>query len=198
MGGTLHNADAVLLVVDLADPACVDQISAIRERLEEKKVSLVERALPHASPPAPGADDSAVDDPFRVHRPAVLLANKADRLADAEAELEVFRQLASVPFASLAVSAQTGHNLAAIGPTLFDVLGIVRIYSKVPGHSADMGRPFTLRRGGTVREVALQVHRGLASELKFARIWGPSAEFEGQQVSADHVVQDRDVVELHW
>ncbi len=49
-----------------------------------------------------------------------------------------------------------------------------------------------------MRDVALQVHRGMAAELKFARIWGTSAEFEGQQVSAAHAVADRDVVELHW
>jgi ribosome-interacting GTPase 1 len=61
-----------------------------------------------------------------------------------------------------------------------------------------MSKPFTLRRGGTVREVAQQVHRGLATDLKFARVWGPSAEFDGQQVSGDHVVKDKDVVELHW
>ena len=35
-------------------------------------------------------------------------------------------------------------------------------------------------------------------ELRFARVWGKSAGFDGQQVSADHVVEDRDVVELHW
>jgi ribosome-interacting GTPase 1 len=198
MGGTLHNADAVLLVIDLTDPACVDQLAAVRNRLEEKKVSLIERVLRHPSAPASGGNDDVLDDPFRVHLPALLLANKADALADPGAELEVFRQLTAAPFASLAVSAQTGHNLAAIGPALFDALAVVRIYSKVPGHPADLGRPFTLRRGGTVRDVAQQVHRGLASELKFARIWGPSAEFEGQQVSADHVVKDRDVVELHW
>ena len=66
------------------------------------------------------------------------------------------------------------------------------------GETPELLKPFTLRRGGTVREVARQVHRGLAAELKFARIWGPSAEFDGQQVSGDHLVQDRDVVELHW
>jgi ribosome-interacting GTPase 1 len=198
MGGTLHNADAVLLVVDLTDPACVEQLGAVQKRLEEKRVSLIERISVPLAPPVSGAEHDALDDPFRVHLPALLLASKTDALADPEAELEVFRQLASVRFPSLAVSATTGHNLAAIGPALFDVLAVVRIYSKVPGHPADLGRPFTLRGGGTVRDVAQQVHRGLAAELKFARIWGPSAEFEGQQVSADHVVKDRDVVELHW
>jgi ribosome-interacting GTPase 1 len=198
MSGTLHNADAVLLVIDLTDFACVNQLDAVLRRLEEKKVSLVVGAPRQVSSPACVADGDVEDDPFRVHLPALLLANKADALADPGAELEVFRQLTSAPFASLVVSAQTGHNLAAIGPALFDALAVVRVYSKVPGHPADLGRPFTLRGGGTVRDVAQQVHRGLAAELKFARIWGPSAEFGGQQVSADHRVEDRDVVELHW
>jgi ribosome-interacting GTPase 1 len=96
------------------------------------------------------------------------------------------------------VSAETSAGLAGIGAALFSLLGIVRVYSKVPGHPPDMGRPFALRGGGTVRDVAQQVHRGLASELKFARVWGESAEFDGQQVSATHAVRDRDVVELHW
>ena len=96
------------------------------------------------------------------------------------------------------MSAETGARLAAVGPALFSLLGILRVYPKVPGHPPDLGRPFALRGGGTVRDVAQQVHRGMAAELKFARVWGPSVEFDGQQVSAAHAVQDRDVVELHW
>jgi ribosome-interacting GTPase 1 len=192
MSGTLQNADGVVLVVDLSDPGCVGQLAAIQRRLEEKRVSLVARAADTRS----ASDDGALD-PFRARLPALLLANKADLFADPEAELGVLRELASVSFAALAVSAENGRGLSGVGPALFDLLGIVRVYSKVPGHPPDMGRPFTLRGGGTVRDVAEQVHRGLAGELRFARIWGPGAGFEGQQVSADHVVKDRDVVELH-
>jgi len=197
MSGTLHNADAVALVVDLSDPDCVEQLAAIETRLEEKKVILVPRlgALPGDA--GEGGEDEGLD-PFRARLPALLLANKADLFADPGAELGVFREIAPDPFDSLAVSAETGAGLAAVGPALFSLLGIVRVYSKIPGHPADMGRPFTFRGGGTVRDVALQVHRGMAAELKFARIWGTSAEFEGQQVSAAHPVADRDVVELHW
>ena len=50
MSGTLHNADAVALVVDLSDPACVDQLDAVERRLAEKKVILV----PRLGAPAPG------------------------------------------------------------------------------------------------------------------------------------------------
>jgi ribosome-interacting GTPase 1 len=194
MSGTLHNTDAVVLVVDLSDPACVDQLEAIERRLAEKKVTLVPR-LGGALPPATGEDEL---DPFRARLPALLLANKADLFADPVAELAVFREIAPDPFDSFAVSAETGAGLAGIGRALFSLLGVVRVYSKVPGHPPDVGRPFTLRGGGTVRDVAQQVHRGRAADLKFARVWGESAEFEGQQVSAAHAVRDRDVVELHW
>jgi ribosome-interacting GTPase 1 len=193
MGGTLHGADAVALVVDLADPGCVGQLGAVLRRLEEKKVSLVTREAQARE----AAGDAAID-PFHARLPALLVANKADLFDDPEAELAVLRELASVPFDALAVSAESGRGLAGIGPALFALLGIVRVYSKVPGHPPDRGRPFTLRGCGRVRDVAQQVHRGLAGELRFARIWGPSADFEGQQVSADHVVKDGDVVELHF
>jgi ribosome-interacting GTPase 1 len=49
-----------------------------------------------------------------------------------------------------------------------------------------------------VRDVALEVHRGRAADLRFARVWGPSVDFDGQQVSPEHRVADTDVVELHW
>ncbi len=195
MGGTLQNTDAVLLVFDLSDPACVDQLDVVLRRVREKNVTLVPRPSGAEVPPASGESEI---DPFRAVLPALLLANKADRLADPNAELAVFRELAPDPFVSLAVSAETGRGLSAVGPALFDLLGIVRVYPKVPGHAPDRGRPFTLRDGGTVREVAQQVHRGRAAELKFARVWGKSAEFDGQQVSAGHTVKDADVVELHW
>jgi len=198
MSGTLHNADAVALVVDLSDPGCVDQLDATCRRLEEKKVTLVPRLDARPAAAAGESESESALDPFRARLPALLLANKADLYEDPQAELAVFREIAPDPFDSLAVSAETGAGLAAVGPALFSLLGIVRVYSKVPGHPADMGRPFTLRGGGTVRDVAQQVHRGMAAELKFARVWGRSAEFDGQQVSAAHVVGDHDVVELHW
>jgi hypothetical protein len=198
MPGTLHSADAVALVVDLSDPGCVDQLEAIEKRLDEKKVSLVPRL---EDPPATSAGDDESDgglDPFRARLPTLLLANKADLYPDPGSELAAFRELAPDPFDSLAVSAESGTGLAGVGPALYALLRIVRIYPKVPGHPPDMGRPFTLRGGGAVRDVAQQVHRGMAAELRFARVWGKSAEFDGQQVSAAHGVKDGDVVELHW
>ena len=71
-----------------------------------------------------------------------------------------------------------------------------RVYTKAPVHAADKHRPFTLRRGQTVGDVARLVHQDLARSLRYARIWGHSA-FEGQQVGPEHCVADGDIVELH-
>jgi ribosome-interacting GTPase 1 len=199
MAGTLHGADAIALVVDLSDPGCVDQLEAVEKRLSEKRITLVTclDRRPAAAEAGAGVAGGELD-PFRAVLPAILLANKADLFDDPEAELSAFRELAPDPFVSLAVSAESGRQLSAVGPALYDLLRITRVYSKVPGHPADMGRPFTLRGGGSVRDVAQQVHRGMAAELRFARVWGTSVEFDGQQVSGEHRVADHDVVELHW
>ncbi len=72
----------------------------------------------------------------------------------------------------------------------------MRIYTKTPGHPPDKGRPFTLRRGQTVDDLARLIHQDLVGKLKYARIWGLSG-FDGQHVGHEHVLADRDVVELH-
>ena len=112
-------------------------------------------------------------------------------------ELEVFRELTGMPFEAVIVSAETGAGLDVLGPKLFELTEVVRIYTKLPGKPAEKGRPFTLHRGATVQDVAKLVHRGLAGEVKSARVWG-TATFAGQHVARDHVVVDGDVIELHW
>ena len=53
-----------------------------------------------------------------------------------------------------------------------------------------------VRRGDTVHDVATLVHKEIARDLKFARMWGADV-FDGQQVGSDHLVADGDLVELH-
>jgi ribosome-interacting GTPase 1 len=79
---------------------------------------------------------------------------------------------------------------------LFRGLDLVRVYTKAPGKPAEMDRPFTLHRGATVLDVARLVHKDIAGSLKYARAWGRGV-FDGQQVGPEHVVCDRDVLELH-
>jgi ribosome-interacting GTPase 1 len=191
LASTLQTADAALLVVDLEDPACVEQVEAARAVLRERRVTLTERW----DVPAHGAAEDD-DDPFALRLPTLLLGNKADRLPDPDAELRALLDVAGFRYPALAVSATRGHGLGKIGPWLFTHLAIARIYTKAPGRPPDRARPFVLRRGQTVEDVARLVHKDLARSLRYARVWSRSG-FDGQQVGREHPLRDGDVVELH-
>ena len=182
--GVLQGADAIWLVVDLADPECTDQVVAIRDELARRKIVLDENW--------PRRSD---DDVFRVSLPTLLVANKTDLDPDPD-EVKVLEELLGIRYPAIAVSATRGSNLGQLAPFLFRALGIVRVYSKVRGEPPDRRRPFTLRAGDRVSDVARLVHQDVAATLKYARVWG-SGDFDGQQVGPEHRVADGDVLELH-
>ncbi len=195
IGNALQPAEACLLVADLREPACVEQVQTIRALLQEKHVTLLERARG----PALRAedDDAALGDPFAIRLPTLVVMNKTDVAVVSDEEQGVFNELIGADFPALAVSAERGTGLDGIAPWLFRELGVVRVYTKAPNRPPDMQRPFTLRRGDTVQDVALLVHKDLAESLRFARLWGDSGQFDGQQVGREHPVADGDVLELH-
>lgn len=189
----LQPADGVLLVIDVADPECLEQVPTVIDRLAEKKIFLRSgwQGLDEAQDP----DPDNLDDPFSLVLPAVLIANKSDLDPD-PGEVETLEELLGLRYPALTVSAKTGDGLDALGPFLFRALEIVRVYTKTPGKPADNDKPFTVRRGDTVLDVARLVHKDIAENLKFARMWGTEV-FDGQQVGPDHIVSDGDLVELH-
>ncbi|MDQ2962134.1 MAG: TGS domain-containing protein [Pseudomonadota bacterium] len=194
LAGALQTADAGLLVVDLGEPSCLEALEGVRSVLETKRLTLIERWEATEAPRVSLAQSD--EDPFALRLPTLMLANKADRIPDLDAELEALRELTSLHYPVLCVSATTGRGLGELGPWLFRNLGIVRVYTKTPGRHPEKNRPFTLRRGQTVGDVARLVHKDLERALRYARIWGHSG-FEGQQVGHDHCVADGDIVELH-
>jgi len=194
LASALQTADASLLVMALDDPACLELVEAVRTELRGKRVDLSHGWGPPAESAGEAGEDA--DDPFALRLPTLLLANKADRLGDPDAELSAFLDVAGLPYPALAVSATTGHGLDAIGAWLFAHLGIARIYTKMPGRPPARDRPFVLRHGQTVEDVARLVHKDVARSLKYARVWG-SCGFDGQHVGREHRLADGDVVEIH-
>src|SRR5262245_53163156 len=191
IASTLQTADGVLLVVYLAEPDCVERVEALHALLRERHVLMTE-----------SWDGSALDardedtEALSLRLPTVLVANKSDRFEDPDAELRTFLELTELGYPALTVSATSGHGLGEIGAWLFEHLRIVRVYTKVPGKPADHNRPFTIRRGQTVADVARLVHNDIARSLKHARLWGTSG-YDGQHVGPEHVLADGDIIELH-
>jgi uncharacterized protein len=141
---------------------------------------------------------AAVEDESRRpgwrYLPAFLVVTGLDR-PGAREDLAAFAELLGGGWPCVAVAAPTGEGFAALGERTFDALGIIRVYTKEPGHDPDLERPFTLPEGATVETLAREIHGEIAEQLRFARLWGAAA-FEGQRVRGDHVLADGDVVEL--
>lgn len=192
IGGTLQSADAALLVVDIAEPEVVQQVADLRAELASRRVGLASRWP--ADPPAAGASEEE-DDPFFHALPTLLVANKADLDPEAASDAAALEDLAGLDFPFLVVSAETGAGMEALGPWLFARLGLIRVYTKVPGKPPDCGRPFVLHPGATVADVARLVHRDLADHVRFARLW--NATHDGHHAGRDYPVADGDVIELH-
>lgn len=190
----LQTADAALLIIDITNPDCIDHIDQVITQLDQRKISLTDRFVPNPAATIE-PDEEMIDDPFRIELPTILVANKID-LAAGQHELEALNDLVSYDFSSVAVSAMTGANLESFPKMVFEKMNIVRVYTKIPGKPADTDKPFTLKLGGTVSDVARQIHKDFENTFRFARIWGKNV-FAGQQVGPDHVLDDLDILEIH-
>lgn len=179
----IRNADAALLVVDLSSDDCVDMFEFLRSALSDKGIRLSR------------VHDPAETEVPRNVKPALVVANKIDAPNAAE-NLEFMKEIIGDAFEIVPVSTMHGQGLEDLKERLFQFLGIIRIYSKIPGKKADLERPFIVKRGSTVADVATKIHRDFGDKVKSARVWG-SAKFDGQIVDRHHVVEDRDVVEVH-
>lgn len=177
--GALQRGDCLILVFDASSPQALDQVADALGVLEEKRV------IREEIPPMVKA--------FR-REDLLVLANKMDGEGSQE-NLQVVKELYP-ELNILPLSTATGQNMDRLPGLFFEKLGVLRVYSKVPGKDADMDAPFILKQGSTVMDMAQEVHQDIAESLEKARIWG-SARFDGQAVPRDHVLADKDIVELH-
>ncbi len=183
----IRSADGVLLVVDLGAVDLLDEVENCVALLERAKI----RLRPQASLPY-----------GYVAKPTLVVANKVDQ-PGARENFDAFTELYAGRFPALAVSAETGEGLETFRRAVFDLLGIVRVYTKEPGKKADLASPYVLKAGATVADLAGRVHKDFLAQLKYARVWGFAPKdrghgrFEGQMVNRDYRLADRDIVELH-
>jgi ribosome-interacting GTPase 1 len=180
----LRRARLCVLVVDLGDDGLLDAVEGISARLEERRASLVH----HRTALAP-ADGGSL--PVR----ALIVATHADVEAATE-NLEMLREFVGDRLAIHAVNTASPEDMEAFRKALWEAMDVIRIYSQPHGKKVNRSSPFYLLRGATVLDFAARLHQDFARNLKSARVWG-SAQYDGQHVKADHVLQDEDVVELN-
>ncbi len=126
-----------------------------------------------------------------IEKPSLLAATRADEAASGAVE----RLAAAVPDLQVVpVSILDEASLDAIRDAIWRLTGLIRIRLHTNGVTED--EPIALEPGATVADVADWVHHDLAAAFSRARVWGPSARFDGQRVGREHVVEDGDAVEI--
>ena len=134
-----------------------------------------------------------------VYKPALVVANKMD-VPGAPHKLRALERyvkgaLPAVPV--IPVSCEKKQGLNRLGEVLFRTLGLIRIYTKEPGAREPSGKPFTLKRGATLADLAKSIHGEFVENFAFAKVWAKRLVFSPQKVGLTFVLEDEDVVEIH-
>ena len=80
-------------------------------------------------------------------------------------------------------------SLDAFRQAVWRLTGLVRIFLRDE-------EPVALPPPVSVLDVARTIHHEVADNCRGARVWGPSARFEGQRVGREHVLADGDTVDI--
>lgn len=182
--GLIRGADLVLLIADIGTDDGLEGLQELLDTLALGKTRL--------------ARESALDesDLGISYTQTLLVLNKVDD-PEAEDRRALLHEMIPLDLPEIAVSAAAGTGLDELREQVFAALDVVRVYTKLPtAKEADYDKPFTVRRGGTLLDVAELIHKDVAASLKFARVWGANVH-DGTQVKADYVLSDKDVVEIH-
>jgi len=129
----------------------------------------------------------------KTYTPSLTIISKEDLLNQEQKEL-IKEELKP----DLFISAQKNEGIEQLKEIIFNKLTFIRIYLKEIGKKPDMEEPMIMRKGQTIKDLCLKLHKDFLEKFKYARLWGPSAKFDGQIThNLKHIIQDEDIVEIH-
>jgi ribosome-interacting GTPase 1 len=131
-----------------------------------------------------------------TYKPAVIVANKID-LEVAAANLKLLESYVGRRIPIVVVSCEERRGLEKLGETLFKTLDVMRVYTKEPGAREFSKKPFTLKKGATLHDLAKSIHSDFEENFSFAKVWSKRLLFSPQKVGLGFGLEDGDVVEIH-
>ncbi len=134
----------------------------------------------------------------RVYIPSLVAVNKAD-LIDRNYLPTVNEQLREHdidPDEAIFISAEKEKGLDSLREAIWEELGLIRIYMDKPGRGVDYEEPLILFEGDTVEEACSKLGGSFDERFRFARVSGPSAKHDEQQVGPGHELADEDVLRI--
>ncbi|MDR1993649.1 MAG: 50S ribosome-binding GTPase [Nitrososphaerota archaeon] len=131
-----------------------------------------------------------------TYKPAIVVANKLDA-KNAESNLRILKKYVNNKMPIVALSCEQKNGIEELGKTIITSLSIIRVYTKEPGSKQDTGRPFTLKKGSTMGDLARNIHKEFVANFMFAMVWAKRLPFSPKKVGLNFELDDGDIVEIH-
>jgi len=137
----------------------------------------------------------------------IFLGNKID-LEESKRNLEKIE----TQYALKPISCLKKIGLEELKKEIFDLLGVVRVYTKSKNQpEPDFSHPFILKRGEKLITLASQIHKDLLSSFKYAKLFTQAIAQGGNEAKAsltkknsqkpkivgkDYILEDGDIIEI--
>lgn len=131
-----------------------------------------------------------------TYKPSVIVANKSD-LEGSTKNLKLLENYTKGELPIVMISCKTRQGLETLGEVLFKTLGIIRVYTKEPEKREFSKKPFILKKGATVHDLARSIHSDFGEKFSYAKVWSKRLVFSPQKVGPTFTLEDGDVVEIH-
>jgi len=134
----------------------------------------------------------------REYLPSLVTVNKADLIEPDYLDTvhEDLRERDIDPEEAIFISAEEQKGLDSLKEAIWAELGLIRVYMDKPGRGVDYDEPLVLREGDTVEDACEKLGGEFEDRFRFARVSGPSAKHDEQQVGIDHELADEDVLRI--
>ncbi len=131
-----------------------------------------------------------------MYRPAVIIANKVD-IPHVARKIEQLKDFVGEETKILSISCEAKLGLEKLGSEIFEMLDIIRVYTKEPNRKFPSKKPFTIRKGSTILDLARRIHSDFYRQFAYAKVWSKRLRFSPQRVGGTFVLEDGDTVEIH-
>lgn len=196
--GILKASDGFLAIFDLSKEDVVEDIKNLQELLNnwgitDKKILFLGNKVDelHSSP--------TLRSPSFRKEAKVEMREKISsttRVVDLEESKENLKKIEPQCKIKI-ISCSEGTGIEELKKEIFDLLEIVRVYTKSSNKSSpDFEHPFIFRKNSRLIELANQIHRDFFFSFRYAKLFKKNFK-KPQFVGKDYLLQDEDIIEIH-
>lgn len=133
-------------------------------------------------------EDAIIRSP--VYKPTIVVLNNASKCGESlDGPLDPAIPTVKADLASCSI------DRGLLAQLILRHLDLIRVFTKEPWSDKPTEKPFVLKRGSTVGDLAQRIHSDLYRLFRYARVW--SRDGLVKRVGLNYVLNDGDVVEIH-